>query len=54
MLTILDVAVVAHFGFGAHIPWWLWVWAVLNEIGAGDMQMKARQAFNTVLATRSL
>jgi len=44
MLTILDLVVVAHVGFGAHIPWWLWTWAVLNEIAANDLQLKLRKA----------
>lgn len=44
MLTILDVCVVAHFGLSAHIPWWLWAWAILNELGAATWQFNIRQA----------
>lgn len=49
MLTILDLVVVAKVGFGAHIPWWLWLWAVVNEIGMSTMQDKIRKAAEAIV-----
>lgn len=52
MLTILDVCMVAHFGFAAHIPWWLWAWGILNEVVTGSLQENVRKAAKVIIDER--
>jgi len=54
MLTILDICVVAHFGFGANIPWWLWLWAILNELGAAGFQQNINNAAKQLLTWKGV
>lgn len=32
-LTVLDLMAIAHFGFNTNFPTWMWILAIINEIG---------------------
>jgi len=49
MFSILDLVLVAKFGFNAHIPWWLWVWSILNEVAFGVYQKRISDAATVII-----
>lgn len=35
-LTLLDLSLIAQFGFNAHLPWWIWALGILDAITSGN------------------